>query len=146
MLRQILKSFNWPPMIRWIILVMWMVVFLIYLLQSEAAPILSTGIPPGPYSPERDAFFTGIHLLAYTFTTLLWTWAISAHMTLRYTLIATFVIVLSMGFLTELGQTLTPDRHFQLIDLAANVSGLLLGLMIFGAAQAWTDQKSPVLN
>lgn len=131
MLRHALKQFDVPAVIRWMLLVVWMVVFLTYLLQPGATPILSTGIPPGPPSFKRDVLFTGIHLLAYTMTTFLWAWALIAVAPLRRTLIATFVIVLGLGFFTELAQTLTPDRHFQMIDLAANVGGLILGLIGF---------------
>ena len=145
-MRHILKRFDVPTVIRWMILAVWMIIFLTYLLQSEAAPVLSTGIPPGPPTPAREAFFTTIHLLAYTLNTLLWTWALITVLPLKRTLIAAFVIVLSMGFLTELGQTLTPDRHFQLIDLAANVGGLLLGLVGFSAIYTWYEQPSQALN
>lgn len=141
-LRNTLKRFDMPAAIRWIALTVWMAVFLTYLLQSGATPVLSTGIPPGPPSPARDAFFTSIHMLAYTVTTMLWAWALISLMSLKRTLIVTFVIVLSMGFLTELGQTLLPDRHFQLIDLVANVGGLLLGLAVFWFLCRWYEQNA----
>lgn len=136
-LRYVLKRFDLPAAIRWLVLTVWMAVFLTYLLQSEGAPILSTGIPPGPPSPAREAFFTAIHLIAYSVTTMLWAWALITLTPLKRTLMTTFVIVLSMGFLTELGQTLTPDRHFQMIDLVANVSGLILGLFGFWWLNRW---------
>jgi len=141
MLRHTLKRFDVPAAIRWMVLAVWMIVFLTYLLQTEAAPILSTGIPPGPPSLGRDILFTLVHLLAYTMTTFLWAWALIAILPLRRTLIATFVIVLSLSFFTELGQTLTPGRLFQLIDLAANAGGLMLGLIGFGFLYTWYEQN-----
>ncbi len=127
-MRHILKRFDVPAVSRWLILIAWMSVFLIYLLQSEAHPLLSTGIPPGPPTLARDAFFSTIHLLAYVVTTLLWVWVLITRLPFTRALGVTFVLVISMGFLTEVGQTLTPDRHFQLIDLAANTGGLCIGL------------------
>jgi VanZ family protein len=141
-LRHLVKQFDLPTAIRWIVLTVWMAIFLTYLLQTEAAPVLATGIPPGPYSPERDAFFSTLHLLAYTMTTMLWMWALIAFLPLKRARRVTFVVVLSMGFLTELLQTLTPDRHFQLIDLAANTGGLILGLFAFNVIYRWYEQQN----
>ena len=143
-LKVVLKQFDLPAAIRWIVLTVWMAVFLTYLLQTEAAPILATGIPPGPPSPARDALFTTIHLLAYTMTTILWAWALITMMPLKRALTVTFVIVLSMGILTELGQSLLPDRHVQLIDLAANFGGLILGLAIFYSAEKLRNVTTPL--
>ena len=140
--KHILKQFDLPAAVRWIVLTVWMAVFLTYLLQSEGSPVLSTGITPGPPTPAREAFFTAIHLIAYAVTTLLWAWALITIMPLKRTLIVTFGLVLSMSFLTELAQTLTPDRHFQLIDLAANLGGLLLGLVGFGILYRWYAEQS----
>lgn len=140
-LKYVLKQFDLPAAVRWIALTIWMAVFLTYLLQSEGTPILSTGIPPGPPSLAREAFFTTIHLIAYTMTTMLWTWALITVMPVRRALIVTFVIVFAMGFLTELAQTLTPDRHFQMIDLAANMGGLMLGLVGFGFLYRWYSEQ-----
>jgi len=143
MLRYILKRLDVPAVIRWMVLIAWMGVFLIYLLQSEAHPVLSTGIPPGPYSPERDAFFSSVHLMAYIVTTLLWVWTLITMLPFTRALITTFIIVISMGFSTEVLQTLTPDRHFQLIDLAANSSGLMIGLIAFAGVYRWYHQPQP---
>jgi VanZ family protein len=132
MLKHILKRFDVvPSVLRWIVLIVWMAIFLTYLLQSSAHPILSTGVPDGPPTPERDAFFSSVHLAAYTFTTLLWVWVLITMTSLKRALMIAFVIVMSMGILTELGQTLTPDRHFQWIDLAANAIGMIIGLGIY---------------
>lgn len=140
MMRHILKRLNIPSAVRWIVLIVWMAIFLTYLLQTEAHPILSTGVPPGPPTPERDAFFSTVHMLAYIVNTAFWAWALVTIMPLRRALITTFIVVLSMGILTELGQTLTPDRHFQWIDLAANFGGLTIGLIVFGFVWAMVER------
>lgn len=140
MMRHILKRLNVPSAVRWIVLITWMAIFLTYLLQTESHPVLSTGIPPGPPTLEREAFFSSVHLAAYVLNTALWAWALVTIMSLRRALITTFVIVILMSVLTELGQTLTPDRHFQWIDLAANLGGLVIGLIGFGIVWAWVEQ------
>jgi len=141
MMRHILKRLDVPSAVRWIVLIVWVAIFLTYLLQTEAHPILSTGVPAGPPTPEREAFFSTVHLLAYVLNTALWAWALVTIMPLRRALITTFIVVLSMGILTELGQTLTPDRHFQWIDLAANFGGLTIGLMAFSFVWPWVERE-----
>lgn len=143
-MRYILRPFfDIPAALRWCVLIVWMGIFLTYLLQTEAHPILSTGVPPGPPTPEREFFFSSVHLLAYTFTTLLWMWVLIATVPIKRALLVTFFIVSSMSILTELGQTLTPDRHFQWIDLAANAGGMAIGLMVFAAVYYWYTLPEP---
>lgn len=115
-----------PRPMRWLATALWMVFFLILLLQPEKNPILNTGIPPGPQSPERDILFTTLHLIGFSITTALWWWALSGHLPSRQAMMLAAMIAISMSFTTEWLQSLTPDRHAQVSDLLANAAGALL--------------------
>ena len=65
-------------LLRWTAAIAWSIWISILLIQSEANPIISLGLPSGPQTFARELFFTCLHLLAFAITCTLWQWALSA--------------------------------------------------------------------
>ena len=118
------------PVILWVLTVSWMVFLTIVLLQSQTQPIINTGIPAAPPSFKRELFFSSMHLIFFGFTACLWVMALSQHLPLRDALIATFVLLVAYGVLTEILQGRSPGRSPQVTDLIANTTGILVGMAI----------------
>lgn len=121
-LRQLLHR---PP-VRWLLALAWTGWIILILIQSEAQPVVNLGIPPGPDSLEREIFFTSGHLVGFAVLSALWWWALVGHVPNRRALLIAVIVALVVGAGTEWLQTFTPDRHFQLTDLAADALGALL--------------------
>jgi len=101
----------------------------IILVQPEAQPVIPTGIPPGPPSWEREAFFSTLHLLGFGTLAALWWWVWEA-VKPQYALLAAAGIAITVGMVTEGLQSFVPDRGVQLIDIGANLMGVLIALML----------------
>lgn len=111
---------------RWLLALAWTGWITLILVQSEAQPVVDLGIPPGSDTLERELFFTSAHLAAFAVLAALWWWALAAHLPGRRALVIAVVVAVGTGLATEWLQTFTPDRHFQLSDLIADVAGALL--------------------
>ncbi|MCU0513879.1 MAG: VanZ family protein [Anaerolineae bacterium] len=116
----------WLRPVRWLVLTLWMILFIIVLVQPEGRPLIPTGIPPGPQSLERDLFFTALHLIGFGTTTALWAWALGGHLAWHPAVITAVMVALLLSLWTEWAQSFTPDRHPQVSDLIANAAGALL--------------------
>ena len=108
----------------------WTALLCLLLLQPQADPLLDLGIPDGDNTLARELAFSAAHLVAFAVTCGLWRWALSPKLTTRHSVLAAVAISLALGCVTELGQTLTADRHFSWLDLGANVAGVLLAARV----------------
>ena len=113
-------------LLRWTAAIAWSIWISILLIQSEANPIISLGLPSGPQTFARELFFTCLHLLAFAITCTLWQWALSASLRARASLVGACIIAIGLGATTEYLQTLSPDRYPSWTDLIANCYGSLL--------------------
>ena len=99
------------------------------LLQSSGRPVIGQAAPPGPPDMARETLLTCGHIIGFSLLVLLWWWVFSAISTSsHHALVLTIVIALVLGCLTELLQTLVPDRSASWSDLAVNI------LVTLGAA------------
>lgn len=112
-----------------------MLIFVI-LVQPQAQPVIPTGIPAGPPSWEREAFFSTLHLIGFGTLAALWWWVWEA-VTPQYALAVAALIAITIGMVTEGLQSFVPDRGVQLIDIGANLMGVLLALALI---RWWRDQ------
>lgn len=115
-----------PVPVRWLAALFWTVWIGILLVQPERQPLIYTGIPPAPSTLEREILFTTAHIIAFIALTGLWRWALLAHLSPLKALMAAAGFALVFGAVTEWLQNFAPDRHASMIDLAANVLGVLV--------------------
>ncbi len=110
----------------WSLAIGWTLLLTLFLLQPEAAPLIDLGLPRGDSTLLREFFFSSLHLLAFAWTCCLWFWTLSGKADPRHSLFAAVLIAIALGIVTEALQSLTLDRHASLIDLIANISGVLI--------------------
>lgn len=124
-MKRILELQELTPL-RWLIALAWSALLTVLLLQGEADPVIDLGLPRGDNTLARELAFSAVHLLAFGFTCLCWFWALSADARPKTSLLAAVFIAIALGCSTEFLQTTTLDRHFSLLDLAANIAGVLI--------------------
>jgi VanZ family protein len=110
---------------RWLAAIGWTLLLSLLLLQPEADPLIDLGLPGGQ-SLWREVLFSALHLLAFALTCVLWFWTLRSAHPARKRLLAAALIAVALGIVTEALQSLTPDRHASLIDLLANIGGVLI--------------------
>jgi VanZ family protein len=81
------------------------------------------------------------HIIINAILALLWCWAISS-----YTTTAKMTLIILVGgiiwcFGAELSQFFVPERGASLIDLVANIVGVLTGLMVFRGAYLFNSTR-----
>ncbi|MEO8612454.1 MAG: VanZ family protein [Chloroflexota bacterium] len=105
------------PLVRQIIALAYTAVLTVALLQSSSHPYVGPPAPPGAPDPGRELFLTSGHIIGFTLLVLLWWWVLSPWP--RPLLIAVLIALL-LGTITEILQSLVPDRSSNLFDLATN--------------------------
>ena len=117
------------PTLRRIYVIAWVALVTVTLLQSSGSPVVGPPAPPGPPSASRELLLTTGHVVAFTgLMALLW-WALRPA---RHALAAALITCLIYGLLTELAQTLVPDRSASFSDLAVNsLTSLLIAVLIY---------------
>lgn len=114
-------------LIRWTIALTWTMLLTILLLQSLQNPIIPTGIQPAPPSMVREVVFSTAHGFFFAVTSMVWCWTLHNHMSLSLAMKLSVVGVFFYGVGTEFGQSYTPERSPQVIDLLANGIGVVWG-------------------
>jgi len=71
------------------------------------------------------------HVIINVILALLWCWAISLYATIAKTIIIVLIGGMFWCFSAELVQSFVPNRGSSLLDLAANILGILIGLFIY---------------
>ena len=87
---------SWRPL-RWLLSVAWTVFLCIVLLQPESDPVISLGLPSGPQTLAREAFFTTLHVLAFALTCTLWYWTWRGHAAFRKSLALACIMAFAFG-------------------------------------------------
>lgn len=121
----------WNPIspatpLRILIALGWSALLTLLLLQGEADPMIDLGLPRGDNTLARELAFSALHLLAFGVTVACWHWALSRTAQPRKALLSACLISLALGVTTEFLQSYTRDRHASWLDLAANISGVLI--------------------
>src|SRR5262249_17392113 len=97
--------------------------------------------PPGAPDPGREILLTSGHIAGFTLLVLAWWWALRPS---RHALLTAVIIALLLGTVTELLQTLVPDRSSSWFDLITNyVVTLGEALVIHKQRPTWTANKMP---
>jgi VanZ family protein len=114
-----LKSHWLPqnPLVRQIIVLAYTAVLTIVLLQSSRQPYVGPAAPPGAPDPGREFLLISGHIIGFTILVLLWWWVLSPWP--RALLIAVLIALL-LGTITEILQSLVPDRSSSWFDLVTN--------------------------
>lgn len=113
-------------LIRWIIFLAALAVTTLVLVQPSAEPVVGPAAPPGEPTPARELLLTMGHVVAFTVLTTLACWTFNAHMAFRPALLLAIGFCVVYGLLTELAQTLVPDRNASLWDIAVNTTVTLM--------------------
>ena len=114
------------PMLRRILALAFTLISTIALVQSSGHPIIGEPAPPGPPDLPREILLTIGHIITFSALVVLWWWALVPNLPWRRALFVAVSFALVTGMLTEVAQSLVPDREVSALDLAANwVSSLL---------------------
>lgn len=114
------KLQNWlpqNPLARQIITLAYTTLLTVMLLQSSSHPYVGPAAPPGAPDPGRELLLTSGHIIGFSLLVLFWWWTLSPS---PRALVLTVVIALLLGTITEILQSLVPDRSASLFDLATN--------------------------
>ena len=112
----------------------WTIALLVTLLQSSQQPVMGPAAPPGNPDMRRELLLTVGHIIGFGGLTLVWWWLLDVFLPLRRALILAVTIALSLGVLTELLQSLVPDRNASLYDMGVNA---LVTLLVAGVVYRW---------
>jgi VanZ family protein len=104
----------------------------ILLTQSSTRPWIGPAMPPGPPNTLREIALTIGHLTVFSLLVLVWSWALRAHWPLRRAVYGALIFALCYSPITELLQSLVPDRSASWYDLLVNAfaAGLTAALLL----------------
>jgi VanZ family protein len=91
------------------------------LVQSSGHPVVGPAAPPGKPSVERELLLTSGHIVGFSLLVIIWWWALRRAWGERRALVVSLAISFILGVVTEVAQTLVPDRSSSWDDLAVNV-------------------------
>jgi VanZ family protein len=105
-----------PRPLRWLMIIGYTALMTLLLEQSSGQPMIGPAAPKA-FDPVWDALLTGCHFVGFgLLVLLLWSaLAVPAHW--RWALIMTVLFALMFGLVTEIVQTLVPDRSSSWSDL-----------------------------
>jgi VanZ family protein len=123
--------------VRWMLTLTWTAIDMILMLSPGSK---------GSVAGETSGLFGGTditdaigHVILKAILVLLWCWMLS-----HYTSLENFIRWVAIGGLTwavvaELAQFFVPDRGVSVLDLAANILGVLIGLKIYYLGLVWVN-------
>jgi VanZ family protein len=136
----VLYRFAAHPLIRALITLSYAAILTLVLVQSSGQPIVGPPAPPGPPSLGREILLTFGHIVGFGLFTALWTWTFAARLPLRRSVLLAVILALIYSPVTELAQSLVPDRSASLWDIFVNsTTTLLVGWGILRTA----DESKP---
>lgn len=102
--------------VRWVILVLYVGVLTLVLLQSSSEPVVGP-VAPKAYDLGWDMLLTTGHIVGFTLLVSMIWWAFLPVSTSTRGLVIGLVFAAVLGMVTELLQTLVPDRSASWFDL-----------------------------
>lgn len=108
------------PIARYSYALLWSALITLLLVQSSQQPVVGAAAPPGSPPPEREIMLFLGHVVGFSVLMLLWWWAFVARLQVVRALILAVVVALCLGIITELAQTLVPDREASWFDIITN--------------------------
>ncbi len=110
---------QFPRPLRWMIAIGYTALITLVLEQSSAQPVVGPAAPKA-FDPVWDAALTGCHIIGFGLLVMLLWSALNKPGHWRWALIVTVVFAVIFGFVTEVVQTLVPDRSSSWSDLLVN--------------------------
>jgi VanZ family protein len=108
------------PIFRRAIALAFTLIATVLLVQSSSEPILGPAAPPGAPDLKREIILTIGHIVVFSSLVVLWWWALLPNLPARRALFVSVGFALIYGLITELAQSLVPDRSGSLYDVAVN--------------------------
>lgn len=108
------------PILRRLYALTWSTLITVALVQSSTQPVVGPAAPPGDPDPLRELLLNAAHLVAFSTLTTLWWWAFAPSVPLKRALTLALGIALTLSLVTELLQSLVPDREVSLLDMLMN--------------------------
>ena len=124
-----LFTYSQSAIVRWTLTLTWSAI--------AASLMLSPGNKGGSVS-QISHLFGGTeitdaigHVIINMILAFLWCWTISLYLSASKTARLILIGGIIWGFAAELSQHFVPERGTSLLDLAANILGVLIGLMVY---------------
>lgn len=114
------------PMLRRLVALVFTVVATVLLVQSSSQPVIGPAAPSGPPDLKREIELTAGHIGVFSTLVSLWWWALLPNLPTRRALFVAVGFALIYGLITEMAQSLVPDRQVSLFDIAVNWTTTLL--------------------
>lgn len=108
------------PFFRRVLALGFTLVATVMLVQSSTHPLLGPAAPPEPPDFKREILLTSGHIVVFCVIVLAWWWALLPNLPSGRALFVAVGFALLFGFITELAQSLVPDRQVSAFDLAVN--------------------------
>lgn len=106
----------WGRPLRILIVIAYLAALTLLLEQSSSQPVVGP-VAPKAYDPVWDAMLTGCHIIGFSLLVILMWGALVNPAPSRWALIVTVIFALVYGYITEVVQTLVPDRSSSWSDL-----------------------------
>lgn len=108
------------PFFRRVLALGFTLVATVMLVQSSTNPLLGPAAPPEPPDLKREILLTSGHIVVFGVIVLAWWWALLPNLPSGRALFVAVGFALIFGIITELAQSLVPDRQVSAFDLAVN--------------------------
>lgn len=118
------------PMVRRLVALTFTLLATIMLVQSSSQPMLGPAAPPGPPDLKREMELTTGHVVVFSSLVILWWWALLPNLPFGSALFVAVGFALIFGVVTELAQSVVPDRQLSLFDIGVNWTTTLLTAII----------------
>jgi VanZ family protein len=108
------------PFVRYALAFAWTLLVTVMLVQSSSQPVVGPPAPPGAPDLTREIELTIGHIITFFVLVVLWWWALEPRLKGPRALFVAVGFALIFGVITELAQSIVPDREASLFDLAVN--------------------------
>lgn len=114
----------------------------VLLVQSSSQPIVGPPAPPGAPDLKREIELTIGHIVVFTTLVGLWWWALLPDLPSERALFVAVGFALIYGVITELAQSVVPDREVSFYDVAVNWCSTALAAWLITYRQRRTGHAS----
>jgi VanZ family protein len=134
-----LSSFLQNSVVRWILTITWTILTL-YLTLSPSGDGTTVTWVSRLFGGTETTDAIG-HVIINAILAFLWCWTISLYSTRQKTAQLILIGGIVWCFVAELSQFFVPSRGASLLDLAANMLGVLIGLAIYGQLMDFSAKR-----